>query len=347
MAEDPNMEMFDTFSPKYKVVNVLLPYAIFLEQSGQKQMLDAISHMAKVMRPKVFVWYPMKPFITAMFRESNPPSLHWVLGLISPNVPWYDEPHDKDMVARKAAATSAALNPEEVHWSVADELLHLAFIDSLQPDIPSSWQDIPNHFLQPSDTTWDFQPRIPDGFSARPKETGGDITHKVQALGDLEILKSYLVLVWSDWRLIDGQPGGLAEMHASVREEFSGIGMGCHREDLIKQLNGVLDFYKDQESSKWAEEQCTELKRALVEVDEEAVNTLTRMPPTLIQSSLLTLIGIYRIPPDLHVHSPPPMSVISCLENLGLLPLTNHSTWTSEVVPPHSPLHPCSQADYG
>ena len=123
-----------------QAISVLLPYAIFLEQCGQQQMFDAISHMAKAIQPVQFMWYPVKPFITAMFKEPDPPSINWVLGLISPKVPWHSGPHDRDMVTRQAATTSAALNPEEVHWSVADELLHFAFLDSLQSYPPLTSQ---------------------------------------------------------------------------------------------------------------------------------------------------------------------------------------------------------------
>lgn len=276
-------------------------------------MLDAISHIAEAMHHKGLIWYPVKPFITAMFKKPNPPSLNWVLGLISPNVPWHDGPHDKNMVASQVAVTSAALNPEEVHWSVADELLYLAFIDTLQPFIPND-------------------------FPKRPKGTGGDITHKVRALGDFRILESYLLLVWSEWSYeLDDLPGDLAEMQASIQEEFCGIEMFCQRENLIKRLDGVLvDIdLEDHSHSRWAEEQCGELRRVLLEVDEEAVSTLTRKPPTFIWFDLLTPTDAYRIPPDIRVCSPSPIPVILHLGNLGLLPLTNHFS-CMPVMPPYS-----------
>jgi len=94
-------------------------------------MLDAISPIAKAMQPHGFMWHCVKPYIVAMFKRPNPPSLNRVLGLISPRVPQCNGPHDKNGVVMQAAATSAVLNPEEVHWSVVDEPLHLAFIDTL------------------------------------------------------------------------------------------------------------------------------------------------------------------------------------------------------------------------
>ena len=296
-------------------ISALLPYAIFLEESGQPQMLDAISHTAKARQSMRCKWYHAQPLITAMFKKPNPPSLTWILGLISRNVPWHDGPHDKNMVARQAATVSAALNPEEVHWSVADELLHLAFIDTLESS------------------------SIPSGFPVRPKGTGGDITHKVQALGDFEILKSYFLLAWSEWHRVDGRPGGISEMQASIQEEFCGIGMGCHREDLVKQLDHVLDCLECIYNRQQAKEQCKELRRVLLELDEEAVNILTRMSYTLTNFSPLTPANTYRIPPDLHVCYPSPMPVILHLESLGLLAPINHFIHTSAVFP-CSPCYP-------
>jgi len=292
MVEDHNPELSRS---KCQAISALLPYTILLEQGGRQQMLNEISHIAKTMRPQSFIWHPVMPFISTMFNKPNPPPLNWVLGLISPNIPWCDWSHDKTGVTLQAATTSAALNPEEVHWSVADELLYVAFIDSTQQGMPG---------------------RLP----ARPKGTGGDITHKVQALGDFEILKSYLLLVWSEWYHIGGSSGDHAEIQASIWEEFCGIDMFSHRKDLIKQLNSVLEKY---DCSGKAKEQCMELKMVLLLLDEEAVNTLIRKSPTLIGFNLLTSIDTYRTPPDLHVCSPSPMPMILHLENLGLLALTD------------------------
>ena len=197
---------------KRKAISVLLPYAVFLEQSGEQRMVDAISHAVRATRPKIFIWYHVKPFIAAMFKKPNPPSLNWVLGLISPHMPWDDKLYDENMVARQA---SSASHEGLVSWTVADELLHMAFTDSLQP-------------------------HIPEGFLGRPEGTGGGIIHQVRGLGSIQILKSYLLLAWSEWSLIDNQSGGLAEMQRSIQEDFCGIWMVWHRKDLIKRLDHIL-----------------------------------------------------------------------------------------------------------
>lgn len=268
MASDPSPEVIRS---KRKAISALFPYAVSLEQGEERRMVDAISCMASATRPCGFMWYRVMPFITAMFKKPIPPSLNWVLGLISPNVPWQTEPRDKTMVARRAAAAPVFSHPE-IHWSVADELLHDAFIGSL----------------------W---PRVPPGFSQRPEGAGEDITRQVRSLGDVEILTSYLLLAWSGWGAIDDQSGGLTEMLTSIQEDLGGIGTGRHRDDLIQRLDHSLEMLEygiperyglGHHESIAKQTQYEELKRVLLEIDGEAANTLARMPPRLICFSILT-----------------------------------------------------------
>jgi len=67
--------------------------------------------------------------------------------------------------------------------------------------------------------------------------------------------------------------------------------------------------------------QYEELKRVVLEVDGEAVNTLTRMLPASIRFGLLTPSNTHRIPHNLHVCFASPMTVASHLQDLELLPL--------------------------
>jgi len=268
-------------------------------------MLDAISRVARVFIPDYggLLWYRVQPFVTTLFKKPNPPSLGWVLGLISAHAPWHHEPHDKNMVARRAVAVS---HPEGVCWSVADELLCAAFVDSAGPLAPPM-------FLQ------------------RPEGTWGDITRQVRILGDIEILTSYFCLVWSELGPIDDRYGGLTEVLVSIREDFGGIGMGRHREDLTKRLDSILKTLNSGDlwrhhirfcvgSHPRTKEQYEELKRVVLEVDEESVNVLTSTSPRLILLSLLTPINTCRIPHDLHVRFASPMTVIPRSENSGLHP---------------------------
>ena len=321
MVENPEPALIRS---KSKAMSALFPYAMFLEQGGQRRMVDAISHTARAARPGKFMWYHAKPFVTAMFNKPNPPSLTWVLGLISPRV-WQDEPQDKDVIAGQVVVASAVSRLGQGGWSVADELLRIAFVDSIHP-------------------------HIPHGFPWRPKSTAGDLTQQVEALGDIRILKSYLLLVWSKWGPIDDQSGGFSEMRTSIREHFSGIGMGHHREDLVERLDYILQELdwtyrmERREGFRGGATQrkghCEEFKRVLLEVDEEAVNTLTRMSLTLTRFGSLTPTDAYRIPPDVRVRSAPPVSLISYSGNLGLLSPAIYLVCTSAsivVTIPRSP----------
>ena len=279
MVEDPNL---DVVSSKSKAISALFPYAVSLLQDGQQQMVNAISHAASASRSERFMWHRVKPFIVTMFKRPNPPSLTWVLGLISTSVHWHTGPHDKHRVASQAAATSATSNPG-VCWSVADELLHIAFFDV--------WRRRYKH-LQ------------------RPEGTGEDITHQVRTLGDIEILKSHLILALSGGSPIRSSSEGLSEMLMSIWEDFSRVGVGCHRDDLIKKLAEIESpnwYWRDLGGNhinwdgnvridwdgnrmnwdgshiNWALERCRELKRVLLEVD-----ILTSTPLTVTHFSLLT-----------------------------------------------------------
>ena len=211
MAEDPDPVLINS---KRKAISALFPYAVFLEQGGQRRMVDAISNAAKATRSRKFMWYRAKPFITAMFNKPNPPSLSWILGLVSPRVHWDDGVGGKGVIAKKAAATLETSQLDEDGWTVSSGLTRVGFIDPLHPDL--------SHGLP-----WE-------------PESREDLTDRVRALGDVEILKSYLFLVWSKRGPIDDDRGGLAEMRTLLQEDVSGIEMGHHREELVERLDHVL-----------------------------------------------------------------------------------------------------------
>jgi hypothetical protein len=87
------------------------------------------------------------------------------------------------------------------------------------------------------------RPSLPPLCQGRYGGTHPDIVKAVRALEDLEILKSYLLLVWSEW---DGQASigvcerGFRDICASTREDFGGVRNGHHRADLIRRLDCVL-----------------------------------------------------------------------------------------------------------
>ena len=92
-------------------------------------------------------------------------------------------------------------------------------------------------------------------------------------------------------------------MQISIREDFNGIEMWCHRQELIERLDHVLGqldmglghLQQDKPSLDThhisrAKAQYSELKRVLVENGVDAMVNLSRKLPKLILFDLLTLI---------------------------------------------------------
>ena len=116
---------------------------------------------------------------------------------------------------------------EEVGRSAVDTLLQIASVDSLRSHIPTdSWSWLSN------------RPPLPTICLGRRVGSQKDVVHQVRELGDVEILKSYFLLVWSEWDSI--HDSGFYAMCTSIREDFGGIGMGHHREDLVKRLDHII-----------------------------------------------------------------------------------------------------------
>jgi len=311
---------------KHKAIIALFPYAVRLGRSGKQRMVDISLRAAIALGPEVLTWHRANPFIMRPSSTQTPPSPDWIITLASTHVSWDEEPYDENMVARWAAAASALPHTEEVGQSVVGTLFHIASVDSLRPHIPVDiWTWLKN------------QPSLPPEYSGRSGGSRGGVVRQVRALGDIEILKSYLLLIWSEWDHIDDQPsGGLTEMQVSIREDFSGIEMWRYRRDLVKRLDHILgqldrglDYLQQHKPSldthhiSCAKTQYSELKGVLLEVDVGAMDGLSRKPPRLIFFCLLTPTDAYRTPLDLRVCSASTVPVI-CLENL---PLFRPATW--------------------
>jgi hypothetical protein len=268
---------------KSKTLSAFLPYAVLLERNGKHQMLDALFRAARasgwLMRIRT------GPVIHTLFNEASPRTIV----LISPHVDWQELEDSESLIPHWAAATStisAIPYTEEVDQSVVDTLLHIAAIDSLRPHIPVGiW-------------AWlEKRPFLPPECIGRRRGITRDLVHYIRALGNIEILKSYFLLVWSEWDNIRNGDG-LAEMQVSIRQDFSGHGMERHRKDLIQRLDHVLwgldqgvDYLNQITQNnpriyggdvQRAKEDYTTLKEVLLEVDREATKILIRMSPGMI-----------------------------------------------------------------
>jgi len=324
MAQAEDQQLFHA---KRKAISSLFPYVLWQDQVGQQELLDALSHAAMAPRSAQFIWRCVKSYITQLSKKPSPRSSNQVFVLASPYVSWCNGLYDENMVTRWAAAAAKIPYTEEVGQSVVDALLHIASVDSLRPHIPVGiWAWLKR------------RPSLPPECSGRSKGSERDVVCHIRALGDIEVLESYLVLVWSEWDPILSD--GFVEICTSIREDFGGIGMEHYREDLIKRLDHVLGEFTSNAGivsamfprfkihnfscmSLRAKEQCRKLKNVLLEVDREAMNVLARTPPSLIPFTRSTDTNTHRIPLDFHVRSASPMPVV-CLERL---PLLQPTTW--------------------
>jgi hypothetical protein len=221
--------------------------------------------------------------------KTSLPSLDKFIALAS-HCLTYAIQYDQPTVARWAAAVFAVPYTEELGQSVVDATLHMARYGILRSQIPADiWVLLRK------------RPSLPAVCLGRRYGTSRDVVRHIRGLGDLEILKSYLLLVWAEWDYLS--PSGADEMKISIWEDFGGIGVWGHREDLVKQLYHVLErldrglewlqaYNKDcdEEEFQQSKEQYGELRDVLLEVDREAMAVLTREPPELtFSNNVLTL----------------------------------------------------------
>ena len=287
---------------KRKTISALFPYVVRLERGGQQDMVRAFARIARIGKFEEIVW-----------RRTR---LDQIITLALPHEPWGAEPHDEIVVAKWALAASVTPYTEDVSLSVVDLLLHTAAVDSLRPLIPAGiW-------------TWlKRRPSLPSRSLGWLGATNGDVVRRIRGLGDIEVLEGYLLLVWSERNCVEslgqdhvGGRSGLAEMQVSIREDFSGVGMGLHRENLIHRLDRVLEQLGlghlgndrpdiDEDFIQTATEQYEELRRVLLEVDREVVNTLARKSHRFIHFGLLTRTVMCRNSFGFHVRSAAPVSI--------------------------------------
>ena len=304
------IERLGEVKSKSKAITALFPYAVRLERGGQCGMIDALLGSARASGSTMHPWYAIRPFIPALLNRASPRTVV----LMSPYLPWHQELRDENMVAKWAVAASEIPETEEVVQSVVDTLLHIASVDSLRRQIPVD--------------TWEWlnkRPSLPPVCFGRSVGSKRNVVRRVRGLGNTEILKSYFLLAWSEWDIVFDR-SGWTEMRASILGDLGGIELGHHRKDLVERLNhvieqldrgsGYLQQHKpeiDEDYVQRAKSQYKELKELLLEVDKE---TTTRTSSRLINIfDSLTPVDMARIPFDIHVRAPPPVSIATaCLQ---------------------------------
>jgi hypothetical protein len=147
-------------------------------------MLDIFLRVARASKEWEFTWHQFGRYASGLLHEASPRAVVLVLPFIS----WDWLTYQEDWIKRWAWAVSGAPDTERVAQSVVDTLLQIVSKEELLPHIPVSiWSWLTK------------QPHLPAICLGRNVGTSAHVVKAVRALRDIEILKSYLLLVWSEW----------------------------------------------------------------------------------------------------------------------------------------------------
>ena len=276
---------------KRKAIGTLFSYAVSQEREGRHEMFSTFLRVAKVL---VFLWHHLDPLVVALLAEESPIPLKRVAILTLPHTSWWVLPGREHQIQPWVAAASAVPYSDDIGRSVVDTLLLIAHLDPLSPHIPVGM--------------WSWLNKRPSLYPICVGRFWGsqrNVLRRIRALGDIKILVSYLLLVWSEWDSF-----GITdfyEMCTSIREDFSGPQMEDHRQDLLRRLDYVLrrldlglEHYRQHKPGlsggdiQQMKAQYGKLK-ILLEVDQRARGTKIRelsMFVTLL--SVLTPVGVHR-----------------------------------------------------
>ena len=289
---------------KHKAISALLPYAVSLERDGRPEMLIAILRAATASRMRRFVWRHVRKSAGVWLSSASPDAIL----LLLPHVPcdsWIDM---EGLVQRWVAAASTVAYTEEVGQNVVNALLRIASEEKLVPHIPIEiWSWLTK------------RPSLPPICPGHHFGTNPRVIEAVAALKDVEILKSYLLLVWSEWSVCWFNDN---EMSALILENFGGVGMGHHRADLIQRLDHVLGQFDcglehlklhdpqfDEGLLWWRKDQYQELRKVLLEMNLNAISRTSHL--MIVPLCMLTpVLDIRSIPHNVHVCAPSLVSII-------------------------------------
>ena len=290
----------DELRSKCKAITALLPYAVWREQDGEPAMLGTFICAAWASGMMYFTWHRIDRFAGTMLSEASPRAIV----LASPHIPWYLLTDRRDLVRHWAAATCVVPYTEEVAQCVVDTLLQIASRKKLLPCITADlWMWLTR------------LPSLPPVCAGRYYATYPHVAKAVRKLGDIEVLKSYLLLTWSEWDALWNE--GFAEVCASILVDFCGTRMKHHRVDLVERLDHVLreldlglEYLQERNSNlrEYDFQQMVYQYRRLREV-------ITRESlPTVTFFHILTPAETQRNPHNIHVCASSLMSIASRLE---------------------------------
>ena len=287
----------DALFRKRKAINALFTYAVWQERDGEYPILDTFLHIVKAMQSVKFWWLHVQPPMNILLNDAGGVLSKRALLLASPYMPWGQRDYGEDLARVWVVAASAVPKEEEIAPSVVDTLFQIAFHRLLSPSrYGDAW-------------SWlTLRPLLPPVCTGRSVGSRQHVVQMVQNLKDIEILKSYLLLIWSEWDHL--YVDGFNKIATSIRQDFGGIEMISHRTDLLQRLDYVLAQLDSglehlrQGNPHFKE---TDLQRGkiqywalkeMLEVDSEALNVPTRASSrSAILFELPTYAAAHRITP--------------------------------------------------
>ena len=214
---------------RHEAISVLFSYAIRMEQSGQQAMVDALQRLMVTPDFRGCFWIEIQPYILTIFGKVNTPPLHRALPSIFSCITWDKGLRRGDTVTGWAAAALVEPSTEEDAKNVVNLLLQFASWHNLRPYIPADiWEWLKR------------RPPLPPVCTGRMRGTQTYIVDYIRGLGDIELLKSYFLVVWSEWDEVEFAKDK-SNIQGLIRDAFGGIGDRHHREDLTERLDRVLE----------------------------------------------------------------------------------------------------------
>jgi hypothetical protein len=250
-----------------------LPYASRREENGFGELSDVLDFKLATQYLGTALPISLKHAVVDAFRHSHSFLEH------ASNI--------DAMMQHWIAAASTLPYTDDVGESVVDTLLQMAFRDDLRSHIPvEAWNWLKK------------RPVLSPNCEGLKFGTSLEVFRAVREVGDLELIVSYLLVVWSKWS--QSHPDGFTAVLEFIRSGLQGIeGAGYHG-DLIQRLDDVLSQIKLEspappeaaDNISWY----TEFRRALEEVNKEARRMLTCTSHGVLACFyLLTYLCAYRI----------------------------------------------------
>lgn len=228
-----SIESGETKTP-IKPLASILPYAFMKAEGGDTSLLDGVLLAARRF-PRGSKWIRdyIGPIISETLSKSSSTKRKQIIVCALPYLEdaWFDIEEKKGFVDRWLSAARLKYSPE-IGRSVVEVLLRMASVRQWQP-----------HITQEAWTWLKRRPQLPPVCRGRSSCcTSAAAVSAVRSLNSPELLKEYLVTVWSEWDW--PIPWVRDYMHTTVTESFGGEEMKGHREELCNRLRTIRDRFE-------------------------------------------------------------------------------------------------------